>query len=89
MEEMQLRPYQIKAIDSVQTALIKGQRHIVVDMAAGTGKGVVFAKTVEFLQQTKNYKLLVVVDRLEIKKQVISRISTNYNEFAKLLTITL
>lgn len=39
MEEMQLRPYQIKAIDSVQTALIKGQRHIVVEMAAGTGKG--------------------------------------------------
>ena len=53
MEEMQLRPYQIKAIDSVQTALIKGQRHIVVEMAAGTGKGVVFAKTVEFLQQNK------------------------------------
>ena len=76
MEEMQLRPYQLKAVNSVQTALIRGQRHIVVEMASGTRKGVVFAKTVEFLQQTKNYKLLVVVDRLEIK---------NYNGFAKIV----
>lgn len=85
MEEMQLRPYQLKAVNSVQTALIRGQRHIIVEMASGTGKEVVFAKTVAFLQQTKNYKLLVVVDRLEIKKQIVSRISTNYNGFAKIV----
>ena len=85
METMELRPYQNKAIDSVRTALNRGQRHIVVEMAVGTGKGIVFAKIVEFLQQTKNHKILVVVDRLEIKKQIISRISTNYDGFAKIV----
>ncbi|MBQ8374443.1 MAG: IS3 family transposase [Clostridia bacterium] len=43
-------------MNSIQTALNREQRHIVVEMAAGTGKGIVFAKIVEFLQQTKNYK---------------------------------
>ena len=85
METMELRPYQNKAIDSVRTALNRGQRHIVVEMAVGTGKGIVFAKIVEFLQQTKNHKILVVVDRLEIKKQIISRISTNYDGFAEIV----
>ena len=73
METMQLRPYQNKAIDSVRTALNRGQRHIVVEMAAGTEKGIVFAKTVEFLHRTKDYKILVVVDHLAIKKQIKER----------------
>ena len=77
METIQLRPYQYKAIDSVRTALNRGQRHIVVEMAAGTGKGMVFAKTVEFLHRTKDYKILVVVGHSAIKKQIISKISTN------------
>ena len=85
METMQLRPYQNKAIDSVRTALNRGQRHIVVEMAAGTGKGMVFAKTVEFLHRTKDYKILVVVDHLAIKKQIISKISTNYDGFAEIV----
>ena len=85
METIQLRPYQYKAIDSVRTALNRGQRHIVVEMAAGTGKEIVFAKTVEFLHRTKDYKILVVVDHLAIKKQIISRISTNYDGFAKIV----
>lgn len=55
METIQLRPYQYKAIGSVRTALNRGQRHIVVEMAAGTGKEIVFAKTVEFLHRTKDY----------------------------------
>ena len=37
METMELRPYQNKAIDSVRTALNRGQRHIVVEMAVETG----------------------------------------------------
>lgn len=81
---MQLRPYQIKAIDSVETALSKNQKHIVVEMAAGTGKGIVFAKTVELLHRTKAYKILVVVDQLAIKKQITNRISAGYNGFAKI-----
>ena len=85
METIQLRPYQHKAIDSVRTALNRGQRHIVVEMAAGTGKEIVFAKTVEFLHRTKDYKILVVVDHLAIKKQIISKISTNYDGFAEIV----
>ena len=85
METIQLRPYQYKAIDSVRTALNRGQRHIVVEMAAGTGKEIVFAKTVEFLHRIKDYKILVVVDHLAIKKQIISKISTNYDGFAEIV----
>lgn len=85
MEIMQLRPYQNKAINSVRAALHRGQRHIVIEMAPGSGKGMVFAKTVEFLHKTKDYKILVVVDHLAIKKQIISRISTNYDGFAEIV----
>ena len=85
---MELRPYQNKAIDSVRTALNRGQRHIVVEMAVGTGKGIVFAKTVELLHRTKDYKVLVVVDNLAIKKQIISKIQQTVMVLLKLLMTT-
>lgn len=56
MKAIQLRPYQIKAMEAIQGALDSGQKHMVVEMASGTGKGFVFAKTVELLHKQTLYK---------------------------------
>lgn len=44
MKAIQLRPYQIKAIDAIQEALVRNQKHIVIEMATGCGKGIVLQK---------------------------------------------
>ena len=54
-------------------------------MAAGSGKGMVFAKTIEFLQKTKSQEILVVVDHLVIKEQILSKIITNYSGLAEIV----
>lgn len=78
MKSIQLRPYQSKAIESIKTAIKQGKKYLAVEMAAGSGKGMVFAKTIEFLQKTKSQEILVVVDHLVIKEQILSKIITNY-----------
>lgn len=85
MKTIQLRPYQSKAIESIKAALNQGKEHFVVEMAAGCGKGTVFAKTIEFLQEAKNQKILVVVDHLAIKKQILSEIATNYSGLVEIV----
>ena len=70
MKAIQLRPYQIKAIKAIQGALDNGQKHIVIEMATGTGKGLVLAKTVELLHKQATSNLLVVTNRLELKENI-------------------
>ena len=70
MEAIQLRPYQMKAIDAIQEALARKQRRIVVEMAAGCGKGRVLAITAEILSRKQLGNILIVVDHAEIKTQL-------------------
>ena len=84
MKDIQLRPYQNKAITAIQEAFARRQKNIVVEMASGCGKGLVFAKTIENLQKEKIDKILVVVGNLSLKDRLIREISTNYNGFVKL-----
>ena len=53
MKSIQLRPYQSKAIDAIQEAILRKQKYIVIELPAGFGKGLVFAKTVENLNKWK------------------------------------
>ena len=40
MKAIQLRPYQSKAIDAIQEAINRKQKHIVVEIAEGCGKAI-------------------------------------------------
>ena len=84
MKAIQLRPYQIKAIKAIQGALDNGQKHIVVEMATGTGKGLVLAKTVELLHKQATSNLLVVTNRLELKENIERNLLNEYRDFVKI-----
>ena len=84
MKAIQLRPYQIKAIKDIQGALDNGQKHIVIEMATGTGKGLVLAKTVELLHKQATSNLLVVTNRLELKENIERNLLNEYRDFLKI-----
>lgn len=84
MKAIQLRPYQIKAIDAIQEALVRNQKHIVIEMATGCGKGIVFAKTIEILSKKKFGNILVLVDRLELKAQTKNLLFNHYQDFVEI-----
>lgn len=84
MEAIHLRPYQIKAISAIQEALACNQKHIVVEMATGCGKGLVLAKTVEMLSKEKLENVLILTDRLEVKAQINNALFNNYRGFVEI-----
>ncbi len=84
MKAIQLRPYQMKAIAAIQEALACNQKHIVVEIAEGCGKGLVLAKTVETLSKGKLGNVLVLADRLEVKAQIKDALFNNYQDFVEI-----
>ena len=84
MKAIQLRSYQIMAVDAVQEALTRGQKHIVVEMATGTGKGLVLAKTVELLHKQPISNVLVVTNRLELKENTERNLFNEYSDFIRI-----
>jgi type I restriction enzyme, R subunit len=65
-----LRPYQLKAIHSLQRALKEGKDRFLFEMATGTGKTLVAAAVVKLFLRTGNAKrVLFLVDRLELEDQ--------------------
>lgn len=82
MREIKLQSYQTEAIDSIKEALNRHQKHIVVEMVTGSGKGIVLTKTLEFLSSINSKNILVVTDRMEIKKYVEQHIISE-NEIFK------
>ena len=65
-----LRPYQVKAVKSVQTAVAKGKNRFLLEMATGTGKTLVAAALIKLFLRTGNAKrVLFLVDRLELEEQ--------------------
>ena len=81
MKAIQLRPYQLQAMKAIQGALENGQKHIVVEMATGTGKGLVLAKTVELLHKKSMSNVLVVTKKTELKKQVEHNLFSIYQDY--------
>ena len=65
-----LRPYQLKAIQSLQSSASKGNTRYLFEMATGTGKTLVSAAIIKLFLKTGNAKrILFLVDRLELEDQ--------------------
>lgn len=84
MKVIQLRPYQIKAMNAIHGAWENGQKHIIVEMASGTGKELVLAKTVELLHTQAKSNVLIVTNRMELKENVEHNL---FNEYGDLIRI--
>lgn len=84
MKAIQLRPYQIKAMNAIQGALENGQKHIVVEMATGTGKGLVLTKTVELLHKQAISNVLIVTNRMELKENVERNLFNEYRDLVRI-----
>ena len=65
-----LRPYQIKAIHSLQAAVGEGKDRFLFEMATGTGKTLTAAAVIKlFLRSGNVRRVLFLVDRLELEEQ--------------------
>ena len=65
-----LRPYQLKAIHSLQTAVGEGKDRFLFEMATGTGKTLTAAAVIKlFLRSGNVRRVLFLVDRLELEDQ--------------------
>ncbi|MBU1701415.1 MAG: DEAD/DEAH box helicase family protein [Candidatus Eisenbacteria bacterium] len=65
-----LRPYQLKAIQSLQAAVGDGKDRFLFEMATGTGKTMTAAAVIKlFLRSGNVRRVLFLVDRLELEDQ--------------------
>lgn len=65
-----LRPYQLKAIHSLQSAVGDGKDRFLFEMATGTGKTLTAAAVIKlFLRSGNVRRVLFLVDRLELEEQ--------------------
>jgi type I restriction enzyme R subunit len=65
-----LRPYQLKAIHSLQRSAEAGNDRFLFEMATGTGKTLVSGAVIKLFLRTGNAKrILFLVDRLELEDQ--------------------
>lgn len=78
-----LRPYQLKAIHSLQSAVKDGKDRFLFEMATGTGKTLTAAAVIKlFLRSGNARRVLFLVDRLELedqaKKAFVSLLSADF-----------
>ncbi|MFP5417956.1 MAG: DEAD/DEAH box helicase family protein [Gammaproteobacteria bacterium] len=72
-----LRPYQLKAIHSLQTAVGDGKDRFLFEMATGTGKTLTAAAVIKlFLRSGNVRRVLFLVDRLELEDQAKKSFAT-------------
>jgi len=65
-----LRPYQLRAVHALQSAVKEGKDRFLFEMATGTGKTLVAAAVIKLFLRTGNAKrVLFLVDRLELEDQ--------------------
>lgn len=84
MQEIKLRSYQVEAIEAIKKALERHQNHIVIEMATGSGKGIVLTKILEDLNIVNQNNILVVTDRMAIKKYVEQEIINENGKFKEI-----
>jgi type I restriction enzyme, R subunit len=71
-----LRPYQVKAIESIEQALINGKIKMLLAMATGTGKTfTVISSIYRLLKSGYAKRILFLVDRRVLAAQTVSAIS--------------
>lgn len=67
-----LRPYQLKAIHTLQRAVKEGKDRFLFEMATGTGKTLTAAAVIKlFLRSGNARRVLFLVDRLELEDQAM------------------
>jgi len=67
---MSLRPYQKKAVHSIQDAVSNGNDRFLFEMATGTGKTLIAGAIIKLFLRTGNAKrVLFLVDRIELEDQ--------------------
>ncbi|MCL2007365.1 MAG: type I restriction-modification system endonuclease [Treponema sp.] len=67
---LNLRPYQIEAIEKAETAILQGQQSILLAMATGTGKTRTVLGMIYRLLKTRRFKrILFLVDRTTLGEQ--------------------
>lgn len=72
-----LRPYQKEAIQAVEAAIARGQDHILLAMATGTGKTrLAIALMYELLRTKRFRRILFLVDRNALGRQTLDAMST-------------
>jgi type I restriction enzyme R subunit len=66
----QMRPYQVDALKSIQSAAKAGKQRFLFEMATGTGKTLISAAAIKlFLKSGNARRVLFLVDRLELEDQ--------------------
>jgi type I restriction enzyme R subunit len=72
-----LRPYQLKAIHTLQRAVKEGKDRFLFEMATGTGKTLIAAAVIKlFLRSGNARRVLFLVDRLELEDQAMKAFKT-------------
>lgn len=75
-EITRLRPYQIKAIEAIEEAVINGKKRLLVAMATGTGKTFTMVSSIyRLLKSGYARRILFLVDRRALAAQTVSAIS--------------
>lgn len=65
-----LRPYQVNAVERIQSAVREGKDRFLFEMATGTGKTLTSAAVIKLFLRTGNARrVLFLVDRLELEDQ--------------------
>ncbi|OGH19748.1 MAG: hypothetical protein A3D74_02290 [Candidatus Levybacteria bacterium RIFCSPHIGHO2_02_FULL_37_13] len=68
--QLEIRPYQVKAIESVDKAIENGKRRILIEMATGTGKTLTMAMIMKRLFEAGIIqRVLFLVDRKQLAEQ--------------------
>jgi superfamily II DNA or RNA helicase len=73
---MNLRPYQLTAIEAIRAEISKGNKRIILCSPTGSGKTVIFSHIVA-LAAAKGKKCLLVTDRIELLKQTGNALDRN------------
>ncbi len=81
-----LRPYQVRAVQSIQKTIKEGRDRFLFEMATGTGKTLVSAAVIKLFLRTGNARrVLFLVDRLELEDQAnkafVSYLKNDYKSY--------
>jgi len=69
-EEIKVRPYQLKCLETADRAIVTGRRRMLFEMATGTGKTLTIAMLMKrWFQAATISRVLFLADRIELAKQ--------------------
>jgi len=79
---LNLRRYQIQALDKIGEGFDAGNRKFLLEMATGTGKTILCAALIRRFLVTRNAeRVLFIVDRIDLAKQTIEDFNVILSEF--------